>query len=60
MFLFTSLGLHVNCEALILLILSAEKKENLNFGNVCRGGALFYCTTFLCFVDALNRLMSRL
>lgn len=31
MSVFTSLGLHVNCEALILLILSAEEKGELEF-----------------------------
>lgn len=49
--------LRVNCEPLKLLILSAEKKENLNFTKL---GFLCYCKMFHCFVDTLNRLMSRL
>lgn len=58
LFFLTSLGLRVNCEALILCSYCLlRKKENLNFAKF---GFLHYCNMFHCSVDTLNRLMSRL
>lgn len=46
-----------SCETVISFSLPAEKKGNLNFADM---DFLFYCKMFHCFVDTLNRLMSRL